>query len=52
MFANFSLRHIPTLFVATTTTFGGAMPFYNAEYAIKKFGLPERIAVSREAHQS
>ena len=50
MSENFSLRHIPTLFVATTTTFGGLIPFYNAEYAIKELGLPKRIAVSREAH--
>jgi hypothetical protein len=26
------------------------MPFYNAEYAIEEFGLPKRIAISKEAH--
>ena len=47
MFADFALRHIPPLFVATATTFGGLLPFFNAEYAIVEFGLPQRIAVSK-----
>ncbi len=49
MFANFALRHIPPLLVATALTFGGLMPFFNAEYAILEFGLPKRIAMSKPA---
>lgn len=49
MFAYFALRHVPPLFVATATTFGGLMPFFNAEYAIREFGLPQRIAMSKQA---
>jgi len=49
MSASFSLYHIPTLFVATATTFGGLIPFFNAEDAIREFGLPERIAISKPA---
>ncbi len=50
MLPQFSLRHIPTLFVATATTFGGLMPFFNAEHSIRELGLPNRIAISKEAH--
>ncbi len=49
MFANFTLWHVPALFVSTALTFGGLMPFFNAEYAILEFGLPERIAISKPA---
>ncbi|CAG8950225.1 hypothetical protein HYFRA_00008463 [Hymenoscyphus fraxineus] len=49
MLSHFTLRHIPTLFVATATTFGGLMPFFNAEAAILEFGLPKRIAISQPA---
>ncbi|EEH48600.2 uncharacterized protein PADG_04679 [Paracoccidioides brasiliensis Pb18] len=49
MFAHFTPRHIPPLLVAAAMTFGGLIPFYNAEYAIKEFGLPQRIAVSKPA---
>jgi hypothetical protein len=42
MLAHFSLRHIPTLFAAAATTFGGVIHFFNAEYAICEFGLPQR----------
>ncbi|EZG06236.1 hypothetical protein H106_04021 [Trichophyton rubrum CBS 735.88] len=49
MFEHFTAWHIPPLFVATATTFGGLMPFWNAAYAIEEFGLPKRIAVSKEA---
>ncbi|KAM5439824.1 hypothetical protein MferCBS31731_004234 [Microsporum ferrugineum] len=49
MFEYFTAWHIPPLFVATATTFGGLMPFWNAKYAIEEFGLPKRIAVSKEA---
>lgn len=49
MFSNFALAHIPTLFVATATTFGGMIPFFNAYSAIAGLGLPKRIAISKEA---
>lgn len=49
MFAHFALRHIPPLLVATALTFGGLIPFFNAEYAILEFGLPKRIAISKPA---
>lgn len=49
MFDHFSLFHLPPLFVAAATTFGGLIPFFNAEYAILEFGLPQRIASSRPA---
>jgi len=49
MFENFTLWHIPPLLVATALTFGGTMPFFNAEYAILEFGLPKRIAISKPA---
>jgi hypothetical protein len=49
MLDHFTARHIPTLFVGIATTFGGLMPFFNARYAIEEFGLPKRIAVSKEA---
>jgi hypothetical protein len=49
MFSHFTWTHIPTLFVATATTFGGLVPFFNAKYAIEEFGLPKRIATSKEA---
>lgn len=46
---NFALLHIPPLLVATALTFGGLMPFFNAEYAILEFGLPSRVAISKPA---
>ncbi|KAJ5678711.1 hypothetical protein N7462_006955 [Penicillium macrosclerotiorum] len=49
MLSHFCLRHIPPLFVATTTTFGGLLPFFDAEYAIRAFGLPRHVASSRSA---
>jgi Domain of unknown function (DUF4267) len=49
MFEAFTLWHIPPLLVATLITFGGTMPFFNAEYAILEFGLPKRIAISKPA---
>lgn len=49
MFEDFALRHIPPLLVAAALTFGGLMPFFNAEYAILEFGLPKRVAVSKPA---
>ncbi|KAF2203319.1 hypothetical protein GQ43DRAFT_438896 [Delitschia confertaspora ATCC 74209] len=50
MFSNCSFRHIPTLFVATTTIFGGIIPFVNSQYTIEELDLPKRIVISKEAH--
>ncbi|KAF2874768.1 hypothetical protein BDV95DRAFT_486310 [Massariosphaeria phaeospora] len=49
MFDQFTWTHIPALFVATATTFGGLLPFFSAKRAIEGFGLPKRFAVSKEA---
>ncbi|KAF7951476.1 hypothetical protein EAE96_006785 [Botrytis aclada] len=50
MFEQFVLRHIPPLFIATTVTVGGATPFiFGGENAIKTFGLPQRLSVSKPA---
>lgn len=49
MFEHFVLRHIPPLLVATITTFGGTMPLFNPEGALKEFGFPERIVASKAA---
>jgi hypothetical protein len=49
MFNNFAFRHVPPLFVATALTFGGLMPFFDAEAAILEFGLPKQIAISKPA---
>ncbi|CAO2656024.1 Nn.00g048270.m01.CDS01 [Neocucurbitaria sp. VM-36] len=45
----FTLNHVPSLFVATALTFGGMIPIFNAEYAIREMGIPQRIAKSKEA---
>lgn len=37
-------RHTVPLLMATGKTFGGLMPFWNPENAIRGWGLPERIA--------
>ncbi|KAJ6537715.1 hypothetical protein B0H19DRAFT_1270132 [Mycena capillaripes] len=47
--SNIAFPHIPALFIATTTTFGGLIPFYSAELAMLEFGLPPRIASSQSA---
>ena len=44
-----TINHIPTLFVASALTFGGMIPIFNAEYAIREMGIPDRIARSKEA---
>ncbi|KAL5334099.1 hypothetical protein BJX70DRAFT_379019 [Aspergillus crustosus] len=49
MLDHFTLGHLPPLFVATATTLGGLIPFFNAERAILDFGLPPRIATSKPA---
>lgn len=42
-------NHFPGLFLATTFTFGGMIPLFNEQRAMREFGLPERIVASREA---
>jgi Domain of unknown function (DUF4267) len=49
MFSQFTSRHIPPLFIATATTFGGLWPFIHAESAMMEFGFPQRVAISRPA---
>lgn len=48
-FDNFQLRHLPGPFIASSETFGGFWPLFNAERAILAFGLPEPIAESAPA---
>jgi hypothetical protein len=45
----FNPWHIPALFVASALTFGGMWPYFDATSAIRDFGLPSRIADSKEA---
>lgn len=49
MFEDFTILHIPPLFVAAAITFGGLIPFFNPEYALLEFGLPKRVAASKPA---
>lgn len=49
MFENFHLTHIPVLFVASATTFGGLWPFFDARGATAEMGLPRRFGDSPEA---
>ncbi|KXX74431.1 hypothetical protein MMYC01_208888 [Madurella mycetomatis] len=44
MLDNFSLAHIPAFIVASTTTFGGIWPMFNAPAAMLEFGFPPTIA--------
>ncbi|KAI1098280.1 hypothetical protein F4804DRAFT_132007 [Jackrogersella minutella] len=50
MFEHFKLRHIPPLFVACSTIFGGLWPIFNAKAAMLEFGFPEYIANSSPAY--
>jgi hypothetical protein len=43
---HFHPRHLPGLLVASTMTFGGMWPFFNAPAAMLEFGLPARIATA------
>ncbi|KAG6362839.1 hypothetical protein INS49_007933 [Diaporthe citri] len=45
-FNNLELRHLPGLLIASSETFGGFWPLFNAERAILAFGLPGPIAQS------
>ena len=50
MATGFSPRHIPALFIATTTTFGGALyPLASAAGSLREFGFPPRVQKSKEA---
>ncbi|KAK4452217.1 hypothetical protein QBC34DRAFT_294123 [Podospora aff. communis PSN243] len=45
----FNPYHLPALFIATTQTLGGIWPiFFNTSSAMLEFGLPPRVANSRE----
>lgn len=43
------LHHIPSLFIATTFTFGGLWPLWDPKAPMLEFGLPEHIADSEAA---
>ncbi|KAG8630073.1 hypothetical protein KVT40_001692 [Elsinoe batatas] len=47
-FSHYQHRQLPALLLATTITIGGTMPLFNPERAILTFGLPQRIASTRE----
>lgn len=47
---HFRPLHLVPLFVATANTIGGTMPLWNPPGALRKFGLPERFALSPLAH--
>ncbi|KAI0016042.1 hypothetical protein F4780DRAFT_714981 [Xylariomycetidae sp. FL0641] len=49
MFDDFAPRHLPLLFAATTTTFGGMWSLWDAPAAMRAFGLPERVAAAAAA---
>ncbi|KAK0658893.1 hypothetical protein QBC41DRAFT_331822 [Cercophora samala] len=44
----FSLRHIPALILAASSTFGGIWPVFNAEGAMLEFGFPPNVAQAPE----
>ncbi|KAL3463910.1 hypothetical protein BJX64DRAFT_286872 [Aspergillus heterothallicus] len=50
MLSHFTPAHIPPLFIATTTSLGGLLPFFSPSRALLEFGLPERIASAKPAH--
>ncbi|KAI0969298.1 hypothetical protein F4678DRAFT_439959 [Xylaria arbuscula] len=49
MFDVLYLKHIPALIVASTMTFGGMWPLFNAKDAMLEFGFPRRIATTHTA---
>lgn len=49
MLEHFEWRHVPVLFTATTTTFGGMWSFFDPRAAMLAFGLPDRIAATPAA---
>lgn len=46
---NLSARHIPALLVASSMTFGGMWPMFNARRAMLEFGLPALVADTPQA---
>lgn len=49
--ANFSVTHIPALFIGSAFIVGGGLPFYSAKRAMLEFGLSPRRA-EQEAAQA
>ncbi|KAF2830923.1 hypothetical protein CC86DRAFT_367550 [Ophiobolus disseminans] len=49
MFSTFQLTHIPSLFVASALTFGGMVPLFAPQAAIREMGFPARLHASKEA---
>ncbi|KAJ5327715.1 hypothetical protein N7452_008105 [Penicillium brevicompactum] len=49
MLGHFAITHIPPLFVTAALTFGGLIPLFDAEFAIREFGLPNQAAISKPA---
>lgn len=47
--SHFHVLHLLPLALATVFIFGGALPLWDGASAIREFGLPEHIALSREA---
>ncbi|KAI9901032.1 hypothetical protein N3K66_002849 [Trichothecium roseum] len=45
----FSARHIPSLFIATTFTLGGLLPFWDPARAMREYGFPGHVADARAA---
>ncbi|OBT73100.1 hypothetical protein VF21_07621 [Pseudogymnoascus sp. 05NY08] len=46
---SFSPRHIPALVVCFGVVAGGAMPMFDAAFALSTFGFPKRVASSQPA---
>jgi hypothetical protein len=49
MLDHFTITHIPPLLVTAALILGGLMPFLDAEFAIREFGLPSQAAISKPA---
>lgn len=49
MLQHFALRHIPALFVATTSTISSIWAMVNTQSALHEFGFPPTIATSAAA---
>ncbi|KAI1067862.1 hypothetical protein LB507_010514 [Fusarium sp. FIESC RH6] len=50
LFSNLSPWHIPAVFIGTTFTLGGLLPFKYPHRAMREYGLPEGIVRSEPAH--
>jgi hypothetical protein len=50
MLPSFNPWHIPALFVATATTFGGLWPIWNPRGAMLEFGFPPSVADDTATH--